>query len=67
MRRLLGRSQVVGLNLRYNWADESLVTRVHELGAQVWVFTVPTQGVADRLAAMGVDSITVDRPGEIRL
>lgn len=65
MRRLYANEQVVALNLNYGWVDEPLVARVHELGAQVWVFTVPDQASADAVAAIGVDSITADRPGEI--
>jgi len=61
MRRLLRRNEVVGLNINYRLVDKKLIERVHALGAQVWVFTAPNQAVADYLAGLGADSITVNK------
>jgi glycerophosphoryl diester phosphodiesterase len=65
--RRLFRNGIVGLNLPHGWADGPLVAGVHRLGGTIWVFTVDDQARADQLVAMGVDSITTNRPGAIAL
>jgi glycerophosphoryl diester phosphodiesterase len=59
------RHGVAGLNVPHRWVDAALVRGVHRLGGTVWAFTVDDQARVDELVAMGVDSITTNRPGDI--
>lgn len=61
----LFRHGIVGLNVPHRWVDADLVRGVHRLGGTAWVFTVDDQVRVDELVAMGVDSITTNRPGDI--
>ncbi|MFN3220212.1 MAG: glycerophosphodiester phosphodiesterase [Acidimicrobiales bacterium] len=61
----LFRHGIVGLNVPHRWVDAALVRGVHRLGGTIWVFTVDDQARVDELVAMGVDSITTNRPGDI--
>ena len=58
---------IAGLNVPHGWVDARLVDRIHRRGGAVWVFTVDEQARVDELVAMGVDSITTNRPGQIVL
>jgi len=65
--RRLFRDAIIGINVPHGWIDERLVAGVHRLGGTVWAFTVDDQDRVDELVAMGVDSITTNRPGEIAI
>jgi glycerophosphoryl diester phosphodiesterase len=56
---------IIGLNVPHRWVDAPLVQGMHRLGGTIWVFTVDDQERVDELVAMGVDSITTNRPGRI--
>jgi glycerophosphoryl diester phosphodiesterase len=66
-RRVLRHSDVLALNIHHRFVDLSLVSAIHEIGAQVWTFTVDNQLDIDRVVAAGVDSVTTNRPGEVEL
>lgn len=56
-----------GLDLSSDFPfDEAMVTRVHNAGLEMHVWTVDDPIKARRLAAAGVDSITTNRPGWLR-
>lgn len=61
----LFRHGIVGLNVPHHWVDADLVRGVHRLGGTVWAFTIDDQARVDELVAMGVDSITTNRPADI--
>lgn len=67
MRRLLRRDEVIALNVNHRLVDQALVQAVHHVGAQVWVYTAPDQATVDKLAAIDVDSITVNKASTFRL
>jgi glycerophosphoryl diester phosphodiesterase len=56
---------VVGLNLAARYVDATMVACVHDSGAEIWTFTVDDQERVDFLLALGVDSVTTNRPGAI--
>lgn len=56
-----------GVDLRANAAvDEELAEAVRAAGLELHVWTVNDPAVAIRMAELGVDSITTDRPGFLR-
>lgn len=64
-RRLLRTRKVLALNLNHRYVTEDLVERVHALGAEVWTWTVDDPEQMERLASIGVDSITTNRLGDV--
>lgn len=56
----------VGVKSELKVVDRALVQRVHDAGKEFHVWTVNDAEDAKRLSAMGVDSITTDRPAHIR-
>ncbi len=66
-RRLLSNPLVLALNIEHGWVDAALVDGFARHGIPVWTFTVDDQAEADRLVALGVESITSNHPGNIRL
>ncbi len=58
---------VDGLDLSKDFAiNASFVARMHEAGLKLYVWTIDDPAVAQRLATIGVDGITTNRPGWIR-
>jgi glycerophosphoryl diester phosphodiesterase len=56
-----------GLNVDYRFAiDDRFVSRVKDAGLKLYIWTVNDPAVARRLAALGADGITTDRPGWLR-
>ncbi len=56
-----------GLDVHYeSRLDEALVRRMHRQGLGLYIWTVDDPAVARRLAALGVDGITTDRPRWLR-
>ena len=53
---------VVGVNVHSRYVDKKLVETIHHLGIQVWTFTVDELDEVCRLFALGVDSVTTNRP-----
>jgi glycerophosphoryl diester phosphodiesterase len=64
-RQALQDELVIGLNLHSRYVDAVLVAAIHNLGSEVWTFTVDDQARIDFLVALGVDSVTTNRPGEV--
>ena len=59
--------QVDGLDLNFNWPlSEATVGRIKKAGLELHVWTVDDPAKARELAALGVDSITTNRPELIR-
>ncbi len=56
----------LGSNGNESVVDQEFVEQVHKAGREFHVWTVNDPSAAKRFAAMGVDSITTDRPGLIR-
>tara|TARA_B110000014_G_C20003240_1_gene519963 strand:+ start:148 stop:912 length:765 start_codon:yes stop_codon:yes gene_type:complete len=54
---------VVGINVHHRYVNKVLVDLVHGLGIEIWVFTVDQLDDVNRLFALGVDSVTTNRPG----
>jgi len=60
-------AQLDGLDLDARFPiDAALVSRVHEAGLKLYVWTVDSATRARRLTAAGVDGITTNRPGWLR-
>lgn len=58
---------VNGLDLNFNWPlDKAGVKRIRDAGLEWHVWTVDDPAKARDLAALGVDSITTNRPGWLR-
>ena len=56
-----------GLDLAKDWPiDVALVRKIHDAGLKLFVWTVDDPAVARRLADVGVDGITTNRPGWLR-
>lgn len=56
-----------GLDLNHGFAiDEAFVARVKQAGLQLHVWTVDDAKIAQKLAKLGVDGITTNRPGWLR-
>ena len=64
----LRRTKATGLGTKGNEEviDRKFVDHVHDLGCEFHVWTVNEADAANRFAALGVDSITTDRPALIR-
>jgi glycerophosphoryl diester phosphodiesterase len=61
------RAKLDGLDLQFNSRlTPQLVDAMHDLGLELYVWTVNEPDDARRLAALGVDGITTDRPGWLR-
>ncbi len=56
---------VIGLNVNARYVDAVLVHCVHDVGAELWTFTVDDQARIDFLVALGVDSVTTNRPADL--
>ncbi len=65
--RLLADPRVLALNVDRRWVDAALVDALDHHGIPVWTFTVDDQADSDRLVALGVESITTNHPGTIRV
>ena len=46
--------------------SEGFVSKIHDAGLKLWVYTVNDQKRARELVGFGVDSITTDRPGWLK-
>ncbi|MEA3213329.1 MAG: glycerophosphoryl diester phosphodiesterase [Chthoniobacter sp.] len=56
-----------GLDVDYRFAiDQTFVSHVKEAGLKLYVWTVNDAAVARKLAALGIDGITTNRPGWLR-
>lgn len=61
------RAGLDGLDLKYDsQITPEIVERMRELGLELYVWTVNSADDARRLADLGVDGITTDRPGWLR-
>ena len=61
------RAGLDGLDLAHDsQLTKPLVDKIHGLGMELYVWTVNSPEDAARLAALGVDGITTDRPGWLR-
>lgn len=60
-------ARLTGLDLQYTWPlTPADVQKIHDAGLELHVWTVNDVEVAKRWIAMGVKSITTDRPGWLR-
>ncbi len=60
-------AKVDGLNLNARFAiDAAFVAKVKKAGLKLYIWTVNDADLARRLAGLGVDGITTDRPGWLR-
>jgi glycerophosphoryl diester phosphodiesterase len=59
---LLRRARAVALTLHYSVTTPAVITRTHDLGASVYVWTVNDPDLARNLVAAGADGIITDDP-----
>jgi glycerophosphoryl diester phosphodiesterase len=68
--RLIERARAAKLDgldlLNSGRINAALVRKVHRAGIKVYVWTVDNPGRAQKLAALGIDGITTNRPGWLR-
>ena len=53
---------VVGINVHFRYVNKKLVETIHNLGMQIWTFTVNQLEDVSSLFVLGVDSVTTNRP-----
>ncbi len=58
----IGKRGLSGLSVQHSAVTAELVAALHDAGLLLWVWTVNDDADLDRLVALGVDSITSDRP-----
>ena len=59
---LVSYPSVVGINVHHRFVNKALVDLVHRLGIEIWTFTVDQPDDVNRLFALGVNSVTTNRP-----
>ncbi len=57
----------MGLNLSARYVDAATLACVHAAGGELWTFTVDDQERVDFLVALGIDSVTTNRPRDIEI
>lgn len=62
----LRRAEATAWHAEWRLVHAPLVACLHSMGVRVNAWTVNEPGVARRLAAIGVDGVFTDRPGEMR-
>ena len=55
-----------GVNLHHSVIDERIMNRAKSLGIKVWAWTIDDPAEVRRLAQLGVEGITTNRPGWLR-
>ncbi len=58
----LRRHHVIAVNVPKHGVDERLIAAVHRRGVEVWCYTIDDAEEIERLSALGVESITTNRP-----
>ena len=53
---------VIGINTNYRFLTDRIIRNVHEIGLELWVFTVDEEKEMNSLFAAKVDSVTTNRP-----
>ena len=65
-RSLSRESSVIAINMHYRYVSKQIIREIHNLGLEVWVYTVDDADLFSALFANGVDSITTNLPLEMR-
>ena len=65
-RSLSRESSVIAINMHYRYVSKQIIREIHNLGLEVWVYTVDDADLFSALFANGVDSITTNLPVEMK-